>query len=978
MSLRETILIDPDDNDKKAGITDNDELLTHDADVSTKLDSLIADVGDLATSANQGTHTTRLTEIRDYLDTVETKLATIIADLGTYEGNRNTDQDLLNTRVGDTTTPAAGTLLDRLLAVKTAVDTVNTTLTSNEGTRNTDADLANTRLTEIRDYLDGVETKLDTLHSDLTGIATAANQSTEITHLVEIRDYLDTVETVLGTISANLTTYEGNRNTDQDLLNTRVGDVTTPAAGTLLDRLLAIKTSIDTTNTNLATYEGNRNTDQDLLNTRVGDVTTPAAGTLLERLLAVKTAVDTVNTTLGTYEGNRNTDADLANTRLTEIRDYLDLVETKLDTLHSDLIAATPAGSNIIGKVGIDQTTPGTTNAVVIKDSGGDALDISSAGAAAIRSPDLEGTGTLPDGSTTVTLALDGHTNFYMNFSGTWAGTIICESSIDGGTTWGSSRARVVSAIGGGIASTATANGSLRGVCFGWTHVRARFSSYTSGTASVRIRANRSSALNTQVEAFSDVMGTGTLVNVADTISATNNGSSSFLVNILGTLVGTVVVEGTIDFVNWFTLPSANTQGVWESTGIWAVTAAGLQLTGNAAGCRIIRAKVVTATSGTSTGWIVFTPGSTNPVAGYDQKSAMTMTTLNDALIVGPFNGGSTWLVTFTQNNAVGSNVGFYGSMDGVTWQTLYGIRQESSVSTPAYNYNVSGVSNTLSFGGAMLGYKYFRVLLYAHTSGSLVVTANITQAPGAMFLAQSVPPGSAVIGKVGIDQTTQGTTNAVTLALTTPVSIEFSASQGVTVVDTWQVLTSYTVPVSRVLMPLQFHSASATAGYGAAVRARYLLGTYNLGTGVFTDGNAVAAPLFFTRMYAEVTTVLSAATNVVTATYTDELGNTGNSATVTMISAGAVGRRMYFALSAGDIGVMDVTACSDNGAQTGVVAIYGEITLGFHRALANDTRVTDLDAMMSIPAGYQVCLEIIASVVTATQRDLVFLFALR
>jgi hypothetical protein len=32
---------------------------------------------------------------------------------------------------------------------------------------------------------------------------------------------------------------------------------------------------------------------------------------------------------------------------------------------HADLIAATPAGTNIIGKVGIDQTTPGTTNAVV-------------------------------------------------------------------------------------------------------------------------------------------------------------------------------------------------------------------------------------------------------------------------------------------------------------------------------------------------------------------------------------------------------------------------------------------------------------------------------------------------------------------------------------------------------------------------------------------------------------------------------------
>lgn len=42
---------------------------------------------------------------------------------------------------------------------------------------------------------------------------------------------------------------------------------------------------------------------------------------------------------------------------------------TKLDTLHADLTAALPAGTNLIGKVGIDQTTPGTTNGVVVNSS---------------------------------------------------------------------------------------------------------------------------------------------------------------------------------------------------------------------------------------------------------------------------------------------------------------------------------------------------------------------------------------------------------------------------------------------------------------------------------------------------------------------------------------------------------------------------------------------------------------------------------
>lgn len=44
----------------------------------------------------------------------------------------------------------------------------------------------------------------------------------------------------------------------------------------------------------------------------------------------------------------------------------LTATNTKLDTLHTDITAATPAGTNLIGKVGVDQTTPGTTNAVSI------------------------------------------------------------------------------------------------------------------------------------------------------------------------------------------------------------------------------------------------------------------------------------------------------------------------------------------------------------------------------------------------------------------------------------------------------------------------------------------------------------------------------------------------------------------------------------------------------------------------------------
>lgn len=45
-----------------------------------------------------------------------------------------------------------------------------------------------------------------------------------------------------------------------------------------------------------------------------------------------------------------------------------------------DVVAALPAGANILGQVGIDQTTPGTTNAVVIENTAGALLTISTDG----------------------------------------------------------------------------------------------------------------------------------------------------------------------------------------------------------------------------------------------------------------------------------------------------------------------------------------------------------------------------------------------------------------------------------------------------------------------------------------------------------------------------------------------------------------------------------------------------------------------
>jgi hypothetical protein len=95
---------------------------------------------------------------------------------------------------------------------------------------------------------------------------------------------------------------------------------------------------------------------------------------------AVKGFVDGLETLLGTTNSSLST----LNSAITTLQGYVDQIEgytdgietlitstnTKLDTLHTDNAAATPVGSNVIGKVSIDQATPGTTDSVSIKSQG--------------------------------------------------------------------------------------------------------------------------------------------------------------------------------------------------------------------------------------------------------------------------------------------------------------------------------------------------------------------------------------------------------------------------------------------------------------------------------------------------------------------------------------------------------------------------------------------------------------------------------
>lgn len=75
-------------------------------------------------------------------------------------------------------------------------------------------------------------------------------------------------------------------------------------------------------------------------------------------------------------------------------------------------------------------------------------------------------------------------------------------------------------------------------------------------------------------------------------------------------------------------------------------------------------------------------------------------------------------------------------------------------------------------------------------------------------------------------------------------------------------------------------------------------------------------------ELWAEVTTVFSATAHTLTATYVNQAGTTGRTATVTIPASAPVARMFQFTLQAGDFGVRRVTALSGSSAPTGAFNI--------------------------------------------------------
>ena len=151
---------------------------------------------------------------------------------------------------------------------------------------------------------------------------------------------------------------------------------------------------------------------------------------------------------------------------------YVSALSGHPTTINSNIIAALPVGTNIVGKFGIDQTTPGTTNLVAISGT----VPVSQK-AATSTSATLQAAAVVTGNGSVI--STDGMSAATFTVSGTYVGTINFEGTEDGTTYTAISTTQLGTTI---ISTTTTTVGVFEASVAGLLNVRARLT-WTSGTS---------------------------------------------------------------------------------------------------------------------------------------------------------------------------------------------------------------------------------------------------------------------------------------------------------------------------------------------------------------------------------------------------------------------------------------------------------------------------------------------------------------
>lgn len=284
---------------------------------------------------------------------------------------------------------------------------------------------------------------------------------------------------------------------------------------------------------------------------------------------------------------------------------------------------ALPAGTNVIGKVGIDQTTPGTTNGVALTQIGTTAPGLNNPlWIAYAEATDSTGTFTNATQTTAITANnADGYPTALLSINGTYGtATAVFEASDDGGTTWYATFCARNDGTGSETGYTGLTNITRQWICpvAGNDSFRVRSTAVTSGTANVRISVSAAPTNSTLV---------------SGTVTATGGAANGAAVS------GNPVLMAGSNGVNAYTL-ATDTAGRLQTIGPYTV--------GSVAPAGTVQGAII-ASDGTN-GRLILTDASGRPADNIAQINAVT------PLMGNGVTGTGSLRVTIASDNTSNSN----------------------------------------------------------------------------------------------------------------------------------------------------------------------------------------------------------------------------------------------------------------------------------------------------------------------------------
>ena len=184
--------------------------------------------------------------------------------------------------------------------------------------------------------------------------------------------------------------------------------------------------------------------------------------------------------------------------------------------------------------------------------------------------------------------------------------------------------------------------------------------------------------------------------------------------------------------------------------------------------------------------------------------------------------------------------------------------------------------------------------------------TKNVSIYPeGSTSPITSTPDGA----KERLDVNVKGEVSLSSATDSLPLQVQYDKSFSAINANEWQDVAFYTVPTGYDYSISSFRAHSETAGETARVMVELTGATFDCLTNAFTDGSAFTAPQFGSGVYLKVTTQIGSGSNdVVTITYTNEVGVTGRTCVIEITKSSLVGTSIEGALQGDDIGVRDIT----------------------------------------------------------------------